>query len=54
MEEDKIAIINVATEVKILNIAYATGSTAEDLCIKVRTILVGYSLFYHFHYFQRF
>lgn len=36
MEEDKIAIINVATEVKIINIPYATGWTAEDLCIKVR------------------
>lgn len=35
MEEDRIAVINVAIEVKIINIAYASNSTAEDLCIKV-------------------
>ncbi|OXU22374.1 hypothetical protein TSAR_007732, partial [Trichomalopsis sarcophagae] len=35
MEEDKLAVINVATEVKIINITYVTGWTAEDLCIKV-------------------
>ena len=40
MEEDKIAIVNVATEVKIINIAYASGSTAEDLCIKVSIFIM--------------
>lgn len=35
MEDDKLAVINVATEVKIINITYVTGWTAEDLCIKV-------------------
>lgn len=37
MEEDKLAVINVATEVKIINVTYAAGWTAEDLCIKVRS-----------------
>lgn len=36
MEEDRIAIVNVATEVKILHISYAPGWSAEDLCIVVR------------------
>ncbi|XP_014205005.1 tyrosine-protein kinase hopscotch [Copidosoma floridanum] len=35
MEEDRIASISVATEVKILIITYVNGSTAEDLCMKI-------------------
>ncbi|KAJ8678849.1 hypothetical protein QAD02_014636 [Eretmocerus hayati] len=35
MEEDKIALVNVATDVKVINISYAVGYTAEDLCIKI-------------------
>ena len=35
MEEDKIAIVNVATEDKVISVVYFAGWTAEDLCLKV-------------------
>ena len=44
MEENRIAVINVSTEVKIINILYGPGTTAEDLCIKV-------CYFYHWFLF---
>jgi hypothetical protein len=45
MEEDKIAVISVATEVKIINVTYASSWTAEDLCIKVRLLYCAFVVY---------
>lgn len=35
MDEDRVAVINVATDIKVLNVTFSSGWTTEDLCIKV-------------------
>ncbi|XP_043290064.1 tyrosine-protein kinase JAK2 isoform X2 [Venturia canescens] len=35
MDEDKVAVIHVLTDIKVLNVSFSSGWTTEDLCIKV-------------------
>ncbi|XP_012288894.1 tyrosine-protein kinase hopscotch [Orussus abietinus] len=35
MDEDRVAVIYLTTDTKLLNVAFAAGWTTEDLCIKV-------------------
>lgn len=36
MEENNVLAVILLNDTKILNLTYSPGSTAEDLCIKVR------------------
>ncbi|XP_015589166.1 tyrosine-protein kinase hopscotch isoform X2 [Cephus cinctus] len=35
MEEDRVAIIHLATDTKIINVPFSAGTTAEELCVKI-------------------
>lgn len=35
MDEDRIAIVHLCIEIGVINVPFAPGCTAEDLCIKV-------------------
>ncbi|XP_012263583.2 tyrosine-protein kinase hopscotch [Athalia rosae] len=42
MDEEKVAVINLSTDAKVINVVYLSEWTAEDLCIKVcRQIGIG-------------
>lgn len=42
MSDDRVAIVYVTLDVKMLNIPYVAGTTAEDLCTKVNNIITIY------------